>query len=80
MSPSTLLAIEEADANKLTAPYKRSFEAGILLVTYSSLRFSDPQRILPFEVDEDSMRGALFNLRRKSSMASFGLGHAQARE
>ena len=59
MSLSTLRAIEEMAASKLTSPHKRAFASGIRLVTYGILRFPDVRRIRPFGADEDSVRGTI---------------------
>ena len=68
MSLKTLRAIEEVALNKLVTPYKRDFAAGILLMTYASLRFSDVRRIRSFELNEDSVRGTLLNCKTKASV------------
>ena len=61
MTLSTLRAIEETAVGKLTAPFKRAFAAGFLLMTYSSLGFSGVQRIRMFEANGDSVRDTLVN-------------------
>ena len=61
MSLTTLRALEETAVNKLGAPCKRAFSAGVLLLTYASLRFPDVQRIRSFEINEDSARGTLLS-------------------
>ena len=72
MELSTLRAIEETDVGKLTTAFKRAFAAGVLLMTYASLRFSDVQRIRTFEVNEDSVRGTLINC---DILAPNGINH-----
>ena len=61
MSLTTLRAIDEIATNTEVTPYKRAFAAGILLVTYASLRFSDVQRLRSFECNEDAVHGTLLN-------------------
>ena len=65
MSLATLRAIEEIATNKSATPYKRAFAAGILLMTYASLRFSDVQRIRSFECNEDAVHGTLLICKTK---------------
>ena len=67
MSLKTLRAIEEVALNMLVTQYKRAFAAGILLMTYASLRFPDVQRIRSFELNEDSVHGTLPNCKTKAS-------------
>ena len=68
MSLKTLRAIEEIALNRLVTPYKRAFAAGILLMTYASLRFPDVQRIRSFELNGDSAHGTLLNFKTKASV------------
>ena len=71
MSLSTLRALGETATNILATPYKRAFDAGILLMTYASLRFSDVQRIRTFEFNEDSAHGALLNCKTRKQHGQF---------
>ena len=71
MSVKTLRAFEEIASNNLVSPYKRAFAAGILLMTYASLRFSDAQRIRSFGINEDSAHGALLNCKTKKQHGQF---------
>ena len=59
MALETVRLIEGIAANPEVAPSKRAFAAGVLLMTYASLRFSDSQSLLTFEVNEDSAHGTL---------------------
>ena len=59
MEPDTLRKIERLSTNTEVGKYKRSFGAGILLMTYTSLRFSDVQRLASFDANEDSINGTL---------------------
>ena len=45
MKPGTVKKIEPTALNVEIDPFKRAFAAGILLMTYASLRFSDVQRL-----------------------------------
>ena len=71
MSLSTLRSMGETSTNILVTPYKRAFDAGILLMTYASLRFSDVQRIRTFGLNEDSVRGALLNCKTRKQRVQF---------
>ena len=55
----TIKQVESLARNKLAPPYQLAFSAGVALVTYASLRFSDVQRIRSFDVNSDSVWNAL---------------------
>lgn len=59
MAITTVRALEEMARNGRETPYKRAFAAGILRMTYAIARFSDAQPLRPFEINRDSVRGAL---------------------
>ena len=59
MKLDTIKKLELLALNVEISPPKRAFASGILLMTYTSLRFSDVQRLRSFEVNEDSARGTL---------------------
>ena len=63
----TAKAIEHIALNEEVCVHKRAFAAGILLMTYASLRFADVQRLRPFGVNEDSIRGTLLSSKTKKS-------------
>ena len=65
MKLDTVKKIELMALNVEVAPSKRAFAAGILLMTYTSLRFSDVQRLRILEVNEDSIRGTLLQSKTK---------------
>ena len=71
MNLSTVRMIEELATNPLVAPYKRAFAAGILLMTFASLRFSDAQRLRTFEVNDDSVHGTLISCKTKKLHGQF---------
>ena len=71
MSIATVRALEDIACNILVTPYKRAFAAGVLLVTYASLRFSDFRRIRPFEINEDSVHGTLITCKTKKVHGQF---------
>ena len=56
---ATLRAIEGISTNPLNKPSERAFAPGVLLMTYTSLRFSDVRRLRSFEVNDDASHGAL---------------------
>ena len=55
MKIETLKKLEEISLNVEFTPPKRAFAAGIVLMTYRSLRFSDVKRLRSLEVGEDSV-------------------------
>ena len=57
----TAKAIEHISTNAEVCVRKPAISDGFLLMTYSSLRFADVQRLRPFEVNEDSIRGTLLS-------------------
>ena len=59
MKLDTIKKLESMALNVEVAPFRRAFAYGILLMTYTSLRFSDVQRLRILELDEDSVRGTL---------------------
>ena len=65
MGLSTLRSLGEIAINESVTPCIRAFAAGILLMTYASLRFPDAQRIRSFECNEDAVRGALLNFKTR---------------
>ena len=71
MSLDTLRKLENMACDKLVTPFKRAFAAGIILMTYASLRFSDAQRIRSFEVNNDSIHGTLLNCKTRKAHGLF---------
>ena len=65
MKLDTVKKLEEIALNVEVSPFKRAFDAGIILMTYTSLRFSDVQRLRSLEVDEDSVYGTLLQSKTK---------------
>ena len=65
MDIDTIRKLENDAANVEVALSKRSFAAGILLVTYSGLRFAGVQRMRSFETTEESIRGTRFTSKAK---------------
>ena len=57
MDLSTVWRAEQIAINAEVSGYTRSFESGILIMTYASLRFTDVQILRAFEVNGDSARG-----------------------
>ena len=57
MALETVKLIDQIAVSPEVTPFKRAFAAGVLLMTYASLRFSDVQRLLTFEANEDSAHG-----------------------
>ena len=57
MAIETAKLLEGVATNKAVAPSKRPFGAGILLMSYASLRFSEVQRLETFDVNSDSAHG-----------------------
>ena len=51
--------------------YKRAFAAGILLMTYASIRFSDVQRVRTSECNSDSAHGALLESKTRKPHRMF---------
>ena len=58
MDVETVRKLEDAASNVEIPISKRAFAAGILLMTYSSLRFAAVQKIRSLEVNADSIHGA----------------------
>ena len=65
MALETARLIDGIAAKPEPAPFKRAFAAGVLLMTYATLRFSGAQSLLAFEVNEDSAHGTLTNCKTK---------------
>ena len=65
MALETAKLIEGIATNPEVAPFKRAFAAGLLLMTYASLRFSGSQSLLTFEVNEDAAHGTLTSCKTK---------------
>ena len=65
MKLDTVEKLEEIALNVEVAPFKRAFSAGVLLMTFASLRFSDVQRLRSLEMDEDSVYGTLLQSKTK---------------
>ena len=65
MAVSTIKLLEGIAINKEVTPFKRQFAAGILLMSYASLRFSDAQRLKSLEVNSDSVFGTLLHCKTK---------------
>ena len=65
MKLDTVKKLEELAANVEVDPFKRAFASGILLMTYTSLRFSDVQRLRTLSVNEDSIYGTLIQSKTK---------------
>ena len=61
----TIKKLEEIALNVEVAPFKRAFAAGIVLMTYTSLRFSDVQRLRSLEVYGGSIYGTLLQSKTK---------------
>ena len=59
MNIQTVRQIEALARDKLANPYKRSFAAGVLLIPFASIRFVGAQRLVFFEVNDDSVYGSL---------------------
>ena len=71
MTLNTVRALEEMALDTLVSPYKRAFAAGILLMTFASLRFSDAQRLRSFGINEDSVYGPLLACKTKKQHGQF---------
>ena len=65
MALSTIKLLECIAINKEVAPFKRQFPAGILLMSFASLRFPDAQRLKSLEVNSDSVYGTLLQYKAK---------------
>ena len=61
----TVKAIERIALDPDVCVYKRAFAAGILLMTFASLRFADVQRLRSFDVNTDSVHGTLLSSKTK---------------
>ena len=65
MPLETVKFIDGVATNQEVAPVMRAFAAGILLMDYASLRFSDVQRLKTSELNADSAHGALLRCKTK---------------
>ena len=65
MEIETVELIDGVAANREVAPSKRAFAAGILIMSYTRLLFSDARRLRTYEVNEDSTSGALLSRKTK---------------
>ena len=65
MKLDTIKKLEALAVNVEVDPSKRAFAAGILLMTYTSLRFSDVQRLRALSVNADSIHGTLLRSKTK---------------
>ena len=65
MELGTVKATERIALDTEVCVYKRAFDAGILLMTFASLRFADVQRIRSFDVNTDSVHGTLLSSKTK---------------
>ena len=65
-SIATIKLPECVAINKEVSPSNRQFAAGILLMSFGSLRFSDPQRIKTLEAKSDSACGTLIRCKTKN--------------
>ena len=65
MAIETIRLLEGVATNAEVTPCKRQFAAGILLMSYASLRFSDAQRLETFEVNSDSIHGTLLTCKTR---------------
>ena len=79
MKLDTVKKIEILALNVEIAPSRRAFDAGILLMTYESLRMSHVRRLRILDVDEDSIRATLLQSKTKNPTAYRGRGRAIAR-
>ena len=61
----TVKLLDGVATNKEVTPSKRDFAAGILLMSYASLRFADVQRLETCEVRSDSAHGTLLQCKKK---------------
>ena len=64
--------LEELTLNVEVAPFKRAFAEGVLLVTFTSLRFSDVQRLRSLEMNDDSVYGTLPQSKTRRPMVAVG--------
>ena len=75
MAIETVELIDGIATNRDVAPSKRAYAAGILRMSYTSLRFSDAQRLRTCEVNEDSIIGGASVLKdQETTRASLALG------
>ena len=65
MAVETVRKLDDAVANVEILTIMRAFSAGILLMTYASLRFADVQKIRSLEANADSIHGALLTSKTK---------------
>ena len=65
MKLDTIKKLEALAVNVVITPLKRDFASGILLMTYTSLSFSDVQILRIIEANEDSIRGTLLRSETK---------------
>ena len=65
MSIATIKLLEGVATNKEVKPFKRQFAAGILLMSYGSLRFPDAQRLKTLEVNPDSIHCTLLTCKTR---------------
>ena len=66
MCIESIKRLEFLATNKEVSPPTRAIAAGVLLMSYDSLRFSDVQRIRPFEANSDSIQAPTpFNAKKK---------------
>ena len=59
MKLDTVKKSDELALNVEAAPPRRAFAAGVLSMAFTSLRFSDAQRLRSFEMNDDSAYGTL---------------------
>ena len=67
MPPDAVRLIEGVALNIEVAPRRRAYASAILLMSYASLRFSDARRLKSFDVNHDSIRGALLTCKTKKT-------------
>ena len=65
MDIDTIRKLENTATNVDVALNKRAFADGILLMTYASLRFADVRMMRSFEINEESIHGALLTSETK---------------
>ena len=71
ISLSALRLIEGDPPNALLAPNKRAFADGIILITYTGLRFPEVRRLRTSEVNEDSIYWTLPTRKTKKQRGQF---------